>query len=126
MRHETQQVAAKRRARVLSKATGRAADLLDLSQRELALTLGLSEATTSRLVNGDFELSPGSKPWELATLLVRVFRSLDAIAGGRDSDMRAWLHSHNRAVNGTPAELMTSAEGLVRVLHYLDANRGLV
>jgi hypothetical protein len=55
-----------------------------------------------------------------------VFRSLDAIVGGRDNDMRAWLHSHNRAVNGTPAELMLSAEGLVRVLHYLDANRGLV
>jgi len=126
MRQEADQAAARRRAHVLSKATSRAADFLGLKQRELALTLGLSEATTSRLVNGDFELSPGSKAWELATLLVRVFRSLDAIAGGRDSDMQAWLHSHNRAVNGTPAELMTSAEGLVRVLHYLDANRGLV
>lgn len=126
MRDETQSVALRRRAKVLTKATSRAAELLGLSQKELALALGLSEASTSRLVNGDFELSPGSKPWELATLIVRVFRSLDAIVGGRDNDMRTWLHSHNRAVNGTPAELMISAEGLVRVLHYLDANRGLV
>lgn len=126
MRVEGQPAVAKRRAQVLSKATTRAASLLGLNQKALALALGLSEASTSRLVNGDFELSPGSKPWELATLLVRVFRSLDAIVGGRDNDMRAWSQSHNRAVNGTPVELMTSAEGLVRVLHYLDANRGLV
>lgn len=126
MRGQPHPAVANRRAHILSKATSRAADLLGLKQKALALTLGLSEASTSRLVNGDFELSPGSKPWELATLLVRVYRSLDGIVGGRDNDLRAWVHSHNRAVNGTPAELMTSAEGLVRVLHYLDANRGLV
>jgi len=38
--------------------------------------------------------------------------------------MRAWMHSHNDALGGEPARLIVSAEGLVHVLHYLDAARG--
>jgi hypothetical protein len=79
-----------------------------------------------RLAAGYYELAPNSKPWEFAVLLVRIFRSLDALVGSRDEVMRTWLGSHNRGINGVPATLMASAEGMVRVLNYLDANRGLV
>lgn len=107
----------------LSKAVARAALLLALNQAQLAKVLGLSAPTASRLIAGQWQLAPDSKPWELATLLIRVFRSLDALTGGDSDARRAWLESHNLALSATPHSLMLQAEGLVRVLHYLDAAR---
>jgi transcriptional regulator with XRE-family HTH domain len=111
-------------AAVLSKAAVRAADQLGLRQSELAKVLGLSAATASRLRAGTWQLSAGSKPWELATAFVRVYRSLSAITGGGTEAMRRWLHSGNEALGAEPAERILSAEGLISVLHYLDAARG--
>jgi DNA-binding XRE family transcriptional regulator len=110
----------------LSKAVIRAAAFLGLSQVELAQVLGISRATASRLVAGNYLLDPKRpKEWELALLFIRLFRSLDAIVG-HGEDARAWLRGPNTAFEGAPAELITSAEGLVRVVHYLDATRGRV
>lgn len=113
-------------AAVLSKAVVRAAERMKLSQAQLARALGLSPATASRLHAGTWRLSPDSKPWELAALLVRVYRSLDAITGGKLDAMRAWLHSDNTALGGEPAKLLGSVEGLIHVLHYLDASRSRI
>ena len=66
-----------------------------------------------------------SNPGEFALLFVRVFRSLDAIVGDEKS-ARQWLTSENRALNGRPLDLIRQTEGLVRVVHYLDASRALV
>jgi transcriptional regulator with XRE-family HTH domain len=108
----------------LSKAVVRAADLLGLSQSALAEVLGLSRATVSRLVAGAYVLDPGRrKEWELALLFVRVFRSLDAVAG-HGPPAREWMAGHNLALGARPADLVRSAEGLVRTLQYLDAARG--
>jgi transcriptional regulator with XRE-family HTH domain len=111
-------------AAVLSKAAVRAADQLGLRQSDLAKVLGLSAATASRLRAGTWQLSAGSKPWELATAFVRVYRSLSAITGGGTEAMRRWLRSGNEALGAQPAERILSAEGLISVLHYLDAARG--
>ncbi|MDP3294726.1 MAG: MbcA/ParS/Xre antitoxin family protein [Nevskia sp.] len=113
-------------APVLSKAVVRAAGRLALSQVQLAKALGLSPATASRLNAGTWTLVPDSKPWELATLLVRVYRSLDAITGGKVDAMQAWLHSSNSALGGEPAKLLGSCEGLIHVLQYLDASRSRI
>ncbi|HTX25283.1 MAG TPA: MbcA/ParS/Xre antitoxin family protein [Steroidobacteraceae bacterium] len=114
------------RAAVLSKAAVRAADQLGLRQGDLARVLGLSAATASRLRAGTWQLSAHSKAWELATAFVRVYRSLAAITGGGTQAMRDWLHSGNEALGGEPAERIRSAEGLISVLHYLDAARGRI
>jgi transcriptional regulator with XRE-family HTH domain len=116
--------AAPQAAVVLSKAVVRAAEQLDLRQTRLAQILGLSTATASRLAAGDWRIPEHSKTWELATAFVRVYRSLSAITGGEERAMRAWLHSHNDALTGEPAQLITTTEGLIHVLHYLDAARG--
>lgn len=108
---------------VLTKALLRAAGLLDLAPAALARILGVSEASISRLANGKRSIAPESKEGELALLLVRVYRSLDALVGGDDAQRRAWMHSANRALNGTPSELIRSAEGLVAVASYLDGMR---
>jgi transcriptional regulator with XRE-family HTH domain len=111
---------------VLTKAVVRAAALLELSQRELAGILGVSEATASRLCADRYRLSPQrAKEWELARLFVRLFRSLDAL-WGHDDLARSWLGSENLTLAARPRDLLTSVEGLVRVVGYLDAARGRV
>jgi transcriptional regulator with XRE-family HTH domain len=113
-------------AATLSKAVARTLNLLQLKQATLARILGVSPATASRLCAGAYQLSPTrAKEWELALLLVRLFRSLDAILGHGDSAQQ-WLSGHNTALNARPVELIETAEGLVRVVHYLDAHRGRI
>jgi uncharacterized protein (DUF2384 family) len=107
----------------LTKAVVRAAGFLALSQAALADVLGTSPATASRLVAGHYCLQPTRKrEWEFALLFVRMFRSLQAIVGN-DQDAQTWLRNENLALGSRPLELVRSAEGLVRVLHYLDASR---
>lgn len=108
---------------VLAKATVRAAQFLGVPQSDLASIIGVSEATASRLANGQKALEPKSKPWQLAALFVRLFRSLDAIVGSDDTAARAWLRSENNALGGVPLELLHDAAGLVRAVDYLDAAR---
>ncbi len=109
-------------ARVLTRATLRAAEILDVPQRMLAEIIGVSASTISRAQRTP--LDPASKPGQLAALWVRVFRALDAIVGSNDAAARAWLTSANAAFGGAkPLERMRDAEGLVHVLHYLDSAR---
>lgn len=108
---------------VLTKALLRAAGLLGLSSARLARVLGVSEASVSRLVTGARTIDPESKEGELALILVRVYRSLDALVGADDAQRRAWMQGHSRTLNGKPAELIERAEGLVAVVSYLDAMR---
>jgi len=111
---------------VLTKALLRAADLLDLSSANLGRILGVSEASVSRLVSGARSVDPSSKEGELALLLVRVYRSLDALVGTDAAQRKAWLRSPNHALNGRPSDLIQRADGLVAVVNYLDAMRAPV
>lgn len=107
--------------RVVAKAAFNAAQELGLSQRELAQAIGVSEATVSRMKGGGFMLQ--GKPFELATCVIRIFRSLDAIAGADPDTMRGWMVNHNRDLNGIPREMVVQATGLIAVMNYLDAAR---
>ena len=113
-------------AAVLSRATVRAARFLALPQAELAGVIGVSAATLSRLANGQRQLEPGSKPWQLAALFVRLFRALDAIVGSDDAAAQAWLRSENSALGGVPLDLIRDPAGLVRTVDYLDAARARI
>ena len=87
---------------VVTMATLRAAERLDISARSLAVILGVSEATLSRMKKGDFALDPKSKAFEIAVLFIRMFRSLDAIVGGDESVARHWLAGDNIALGASP------------------------
>jgi hypothetical protein len=113
-----------RRNLVLTRATLRAADLLGLARKDLAVVLGVSPSTLSRL--DDRPLDPARKEGELAVLFVRLFRSLDALLGGNVDKARAWLHARNTHLGGVPAERIRTVAGLVDVIEYLDAMRGKV
>jgi hypothetical protein len=108
---------------VLTKAVLRAAAHLQIRQRQLAGVLGCSEASVSRLQHVRW-LAPETKEGELALLFLRVFRSLDALMGGDDTQAAAWLHADNSHLGGPPVDRMQQVEGLVDVVRYLDALRG--
>ncbi|MGD9597593.1 MAG: antitoxin Xre/MbcA/ParS toxin-binding domain-containing protein [Steroidobacteraceae bacterium] len=108
---------------VLARAAIRAAGFLGVRQGELAGIIGVSSATASRLASGGKTLEEGSKPWQLAALFVRSFRSLDAIVGSDDAAARAWMRAPNAALGGVPLELMRDPAGLARAVDYLDAAR---
>ena len=110
----------------VSKATVRAARALGLTNTAIAVILGLSEATISRLSAGTFMLDRDSKPYELAMLLVRLFRSLDAMVGGEEASMRGWMQSANAALGGVPAERIKTVNGLVETLSYVDGARARI
>ena len=112
-------------SKILSKAVTRAAERLGISRALLAIVLGVSPATVTRLYSGQYKLDERRKEWEFALLFVRVFRSLDSIVGD-EITARMWMNSENRGLNGKPIELIRETEGLVRVIHYLDASRGLI
>jgi hypothetical protein len=108
---------------VLRKALLAAGERLGLRGKEVALVIGASEASVSRLRSGR-GLDPATKEGELALLFVRLYRSLDALVGGDDAKARAWLHAHNDHLGGIPAERIRTVEGIVDVVQYLDAMRG--
>jgi len=113
-------------AAVVTKAVVRAADRLHLTARTLATVIGVSEATVSRMKRREFGLEPGTKPFELAVLFIRLFRSLDAIVGGDDEAAASWLVNPNTSLDARPIEKLQTVSGLVDVIAYLDARRALV
>lgn len=116
----------RRQEAVLSKAAIRAAERLGLPNALLARVLGLSEASVSRMRNGAFLLSRDSKPFELAQLFLRLFRSLDAISGGDDESSRSWMISENLALGGRPIDLIKTIRGLTATVAYVDSRRAVV
>ena len=112
--------------RVVTKAVVSAADRLGVNAARLADVLGVSAPTVSRMKRLDFILEPSSKPFELAILLIRIFRSLDAIVGGDDTVARAWMRNRHETLADAPLDKLTSITGLLDVLAYLDARRAPV
>ena len=111
-------------AAVTAKALLRAGALLGMPRAGLARILGVSEPTISRVARGARTIDPAVKEGQLALLFLRGFRSLDALFGGNHEQSRAWFHSFNHHLAGTPAELVQTPQGLVHVVDYLDAMRG--
>ncbi len=103
---------------VLAKAVLRAGHALGLSQTDIGRVVGRNRTTLAR------GLDPRGKAGELALMLVRCYRALHVLTGGRAEDMRHWMHTPNHHTGGIPAEQVATVSGLVRVVEYLDAIRG--
>src|SRR4051794_1430695 len=113
------------RGAVLTKATLRAAKRLGMTREALGSVIGVSPSSVSRMYTGNYMLRPTQKPFELAVMFVRFYRSLDCSVGGDDVMARAWLRNPNEALNGAPIALIQSVPGLMNVIHYLDARRAV-
>ena len=114
------------RDRILTDAVLKAADIIKLSQADLGDIIGESESTISRSAQGKRVIAENSKQGELAVIFLRIFRSLDAIVGGKEEAIRHWFRTENRHLGGVPATLVKRVEGLTNVCIYLDAMRGKV
>jgi len=112
--------------RVVTKAVLRVGERLGLAAKVLARVIGLSEASISRIKRGGLTLERGTKAFELAVLLIRLFRSLDAITGGEDNLAREWLLGENTVLGGRPVDHIQTVSGLFQVIAYLDARRARV
>jgi uncharacterized protein (DUF2384 family) len=111
---------------LMASAISKAAAFWDLTNDSLGATLGLSAATVSRLRNGQWQFERGTKPFELAQLLLRLFRSLDSMTGSDDLSSRSWLTANNTELDGRPIDLIRSIQGLMSVTDYVDAYRAKV
>ena len=111
---------------LVAKAVMRAADRLGLTHKVLARVIGVSEASVTRMRRGDFPLERSQKPFELAILFIRLYRSLDAIVGGDDAAAGKWLTAPNVALGKAPLDLIQTVSGLSHVIQYLDARRAVV
>ena len=117
----TQTVVQAQESETLTKALLNAGRALGLTQDDLGEVIGRDRTVFSR--GG---VDPAGKAGELALLLIRAYRSLYALVGGKDGDLKHWMHTENRHTRGIPAEQVKSVAGLVHVVEYLDAIRGKV
>ncbi|HTJ97013.1 MAG TPA: antitoxin Xre/MbcA/ParS toxin-binding domain-containing protein [Rhodocyclaceae bacterium] len=116
--------AAPDRALVLSKAVAEVAKHLSISSSELAIILGISQSSASRLMRGEYSVRDQAKEWEMAALLVRLYRGLYSIVGNNDQLAQDWLNSPNLAFgNRVPFDIIQQASGLVHACDYIDAHR---
>ena len=110
---------------VLSKAVIKVAINLDLNQKELSEIVGSSKSEISRLFNKISVISPTTKEGECALLLIRLYRSLDALLGEDEQQCQQWFKNYNRHLGAKPIDLSKRIEGLAEIVVYLDAMRGL-
>jgi transcriptional regulator with XRE-family HTH domain len=111
---------------LITKATLRTAERLGIKNTALAKILGVSEPTISRMRQGKYQLDRGQKAFELAILLVRLYRSLDGIVAGDDNVAADWLRNKNTALDGIPLDLIQSVSGLTNVIAYIDSHRAVI
>lgn len=109
---------------ILSKALIKLCSFYHFSGKELASIIGISEASATRLHQGKKLISPKTKEGELVLLLIRIYRSLNALLSNNHEKAKAWLYSHNTYFQNTPINAMKTIPGLVSVINYLDAMRG--
>lgn len=105
---------------VVSKALLRATNELGISNARLAQIIGVSAASITRVGQGKLELAEGTKAFELATLIIRLYAALMELVGTQ-SEAQKWLSGHNLAFDARPVDLITKTEGLVAVVGYLES-----
>lgn len=110
--------------RVLTKAVSNLAKLYSLSGKDLSKIIGISESSASRISQGTKLISPHTKEGEIALLLLRIYRSLNAMVGNNHEKAKLWLNSQNKYFRNKPIEEIKTIPGLISVLNYLDAMRG--
>lgn len=106
---------------VLAEALVNAGRMLGMNQTDLGRVIGKDRSAISR-----GQIDPQSKAGELALLLIRIYRSLFVLVGGEADTMQHWMQTENRHTGGVPAKQVTTIQGLIQVLEYLDAMRGSI
>jgi hypothetical protein len=107
------------KAELLGRSTLNAGEYLGLKREEIAEIVGRDRSSIQRK-----GIDPGTKSGESSLLLIRIYRSLYALFGGNQVNIKHFIDTQNRGTGGVPREQMRSIVGLVTVCQYLDAMRG--
>ena len=107
-------------ASVLAEAILNTADLLGLSQTQLATVMGLDLASINTL---EFSavLEPTSAHSEAGLLLIRLYQSLSALTGDDSEWIDYFMNAFNTATDGIPIQQIQTREGLEKVLMVVEA-----
>ncbi len=113
-----QQPTDEEKRRALSEAVINVIEYLDIPRPEEVLSI--SPSSYRRVKTGERLIDIKSDEGNRALYLVRIFKSLSAMAGGSREEARNFLESENSHLAGTPGEMIRTIEGLIDVCGYLD------
>lgn len=107
------------KSEVLGQSAYAAGRYLGLNHAEVGEVVGRNRTSIDRK-----GIEPDTKSGQLALIMIRIYRSLYALMGGDESNIKHFMQTPNRGTGGIPAEQIRNVQGLVRVCEYLDAIRG--
>ena len=107
-------------ASVLAEAILNTADLLGLSQTQLAAVIGLDFASMNQ-IEFSAVLEPASPQGEAGLLLIRLYQSLSALTGGDLEWIDYFMNAFNTATDGVPIQQIQIIKGLEKVLTVVEA-----
>lgn len=105
--------------RVLAEALLNAASFLGITKAEVGKAIDKHPSNIART-----GIDPTRHSGQIALLIVRIYRSLFALMGGDQKNMRHFMYTQNNGTGGIPREQIQTIQGVVAVCEYLDAMRG--
>ncbi|AZM37897.1 MULTISPECIES: DUF2384 domain-containing protein [Acinetobacter] len=107
-------------ATVLAEAVLKTADLLGLSNTQLATVMGLDIMSMNQ-IEFSAVLEPASAQGEAGLLLIRLYQSLSALTGGDSEWIDYFMNAFNTATDGVPTQQIQIIKGLEKVLTVVEA-----
>ncbi|WP_111828220.1 DUF2384 domain-containing protein [Acinetobacter colistiniresistens] len=107
-------------ATVLAEAVLKTADLLGLSQTQLAAVMGLDLMSMNQ-IEFSAVLEPTSSQGKTGLLLIRLYQGLSALTGGDSEWIDYFMNAFNTATDGFPIQQIQTRKGLEKVLMVVEA-----
>ena len=107
-------------ATVLAEVVLKTADLLGLSNTQLATVMGLDLKSMNQ-IEFSAVLEPASPQGEYGLLLIRLSQSLSALTGDDSEWIDYFMNAFNTATDGVPTQQIQTREGLEKVLTVVEA-----
>ena len=105
---------------VLAQAVLKTANLLGLSNTQLATVMGLDLMSMNQ-IEFSAVLEPTSAHGEAGILLIRYYQSLSALTGDDSEWIDYFMNAFNTATDGVPIQQIQTREGLEKVLMVVEA-----
>lgn len=105
---------------VLAEAVLKTANLLGLSNTQLAAVMGLDLMSMNQ-IEFSAVLEPTSSQGKTGLLLIRLYQGLSALTGGDSEWIDYFMNAFNTATNGVPFQQIQNRKGLEKVLMVVEA-----
>ncbi|MFW2115614.1 DUF2384 domain-containing protein [Acinetobacter geminorum] len=105
---------------VLAEAVLKTANLLGLSNTQLAAVMGLDIMSMNQ-IEFSAVLEPTSAHGEAGLLLIRLYQNLSSLTGGDSEWIDYFMNAFNTTTDGVPIQQIQTREGLEKVLTVVEA-----